>query len=100
MFLSFLLSLEAGVGLAGPVEGVLINRTHSWWGDSGGWSGGLGGRFRLSSSGSRRGRLIFSLRGLRSLFRLGLLGVLRGHAAIEPVVDHGRLLISPAWGRW
>ena len=77
LFVSFLLGLQSRVGLAGPIEGVLINSAH--------------GR-------SGRGRLLFSHRRLRGLFRLGLLGVLGGCAAIEPVVNHGRLLNQPLAG--
>ena len=97
MFLSFLLSLEAGVGLAGPIEGVLIDSTHSWWGGSRGWSGRLGARFRLGSSGSLGGLLLLSRRRLQGLFRLGLLRVLRGRAAIEPVEHHRSELLSRRW---
>jgi hypothetical protein len=97
LFLSFLLSLEAGISLAGPVEGVLIDSTHSWWGGSRGWSSGLGARFRLGSSESRGGRFLFSCRGLRGLFRLGLIEVERGRAAIEPVEHHRSELLSRRW---
>ena len=94
--LGLLLGLEAGVGLTGPSEGILINAAGAGgWASSSSWSYRLllglsrsGSGLGCSGCGIGSGRGLSGGRWLRGLFRLGGLGVLGGLAALEPVENH------------